>query len=81
MASMVNCPLASHFTIDVTWQSSPLIKYMENSVPRVLIYSFCMACIPHRPSTPSPVDLAQKRMNPEKIRRKLILVSLGSKFS
>ena len=26
MASMVNRPLASHFTIDVTWQSSPLIK-------------------------------------------------------
>ena len=52
MASMVNRPLASHFTIDVTWQSSPLIKYTENSVPRVLVYSFCMACIPHRPSTP-----------------------------
>ena len=49
MASMVNRPLASHFTIDVTWQSSPLIKYTENSVPRVLVYSFCMACIPHRP--------------------------------
>ena len=40
MASMVNHPLASHFTIDVTWQSSPLIKYTENSVPRVLVYSF-----------------------------------------
>ena len=50
MASMVNRPLASHFTIDVTWQSSPLIKYTENSVPRVLVYSFCMACIPHHPS-------------------------------
>ena len=42
MASMVNRPLASHFTIDVTWQSSPLIKYTENSVPRVLVYSFCI---------------------------------------
>ena len=53
MASMVNGPLAIYFTIDVTWQSSPLIKYTENcSVPRVLVYSFCMACIPHRPSTP-----------------------------
>ena len=28
----------------------------------------------------SPVDLTQKRVNPEKIRRKLILVSLESKF-
>ena len=52
MASMVNGLLAIHFTIDVTWQSSPLIKYKENSVPRVLVYSFCMACIPHRPLTP-----------------------------
>ena len=51
MASMVNGPLAIHFTIDVTWQSSPLIKYTEN-FPRVLVYSFCMACIPHRPLIP-----------------------------
>ena len=53
MASMVDGPLATHLTIDITWQSSPLIKYTENcSVPRVLVYSFCMACIPQRPSTP-----------------------------
>ena len=48
MASMVNRPLASHFTIDVMWQSSPLIKYTENSVPRVLVYSFCMYHTAHR---------------------------------
>ena len=30
--------------------SSPLMKCMENSVPRVLVYSFYTAYMPHRPS-------------------------------